>query len=284
MISSCDRNAEQLRPWPGTQSQIPRRIIQTGKSLRLPLLQQAAVSNIKLLNPDFEYLFFDDRQVEAFFSQEFPEYREAAESFQFPIQKFDLFRYLAVFRYGGFYFDLDVFLASGVSSLLECGCVFSFEDLNVSRFLRHKYGMDWAVGNYAFGASPGHPFLKAVIDNCIGAQKDPKWVAPMMRGIPRLLRSEFLVLNSTGPLLVTRTLAENPALAEKMVVLFPNDVCDLRNRHKFGDFGVHAMQASWRARYGRVRRYLAGFWEAWTYRRFLKQSLRLGKTRRLGLP
>ena len=263
------------------QPRIPKRIIQTGKNRQLPLLQKAAVSNVRLLNPDFDYLFFDDLQVEAFFEQEAPEYREFVARLRYPIQKYDFFRYLAVYRHGGFYFDLDVFLASDLAPLLEHGGVFSFEDLNISRFLRERFSMDWAIGNYAFGAARGHPFLKAVIENCVRAQKDPAWVEPMMRGIPRLFYPEFLILNTTGPLLVSRTLAENPALADNVTVLFPDDVCDSRNRHKFGNFGVHLMEACWRTKCGRLRRYTAGFWELWTYRNFLKQSVRLGKTRQL---
>ena len=261
------------------QSRIPKRIIQTGKSFQLSLLQRAAVSNIKLLNPDFEYLFFDNDQVETFFRQEEPQYRDVFESFHFPIQKYDFFRYLAVYRHGGVYFDLDVFLASGLSPLLDFDCVFSFEDLNISRFLRQQYGMDWQIGNYAFGAAAGHPFLKAIIENCVKAQIDPNWVKPMMRGIPRLFYPEFLILNTTGPLLVSRTLAENPALTETITVIFPDDVCDSRNWHNFGNFGIHLMEASWRTKYGRVLRRLASIWEARTYQQFLKQSRRLGKTR-----
>ncbi len=261
------------------QTRIPRRIIQTGKSLQLSLLQRAAVSNIKLLNPDFEYLFFDDEGVEAFFNKEPAEHREILKLLRFPIQKYDFFRYLVIYRYGGFYFDLDVFLASGLSGLLDFGCVFSFEDLNISRFLRERYRMDWALANYAFGAAPGHPFLKAIIDNCIRAQKDRAWVEPLLRGIPRLFRSEFEVLNTTGPLLVSRTLAENPALAEEITVLFPDDLCDSRNWHNFGNFGAHLMEASWRTKYGWVRRRLASVWEVWTYRKLFKQSARLGRTR-----
>ena len=67
-----------------------------------------------------------------------------------------------------------------------------------------------------------------------------------MQGIPRLFRSEFQVLNTTGPGLVSRTLAENPELAKDITVLFPDDVCDERTWHQFGDFGVHAMEGSWR--------------------------------------
>src|SRR6187455_954640 len=96
-------------------ARIPARIIQTGKHRDLPLVAQAAVSNLKCLNPGFEYLFFDDADVTAFIRQEFPEYQELFASFPFRIQKYDFFRYLAVFRLGGFYFDTDVFLARGLS-------------------------------------------------------------------------------------------------------------------------------------------------------------------------
>src|SRR5262245_29721922 len=103
---------------------IPRLIIQTGKSRDLPLLARASAANLKCLNPEFEYEFFDDQRVNAFIHQEFPQYRAIFEGFPIRIQRFDFFRYLAVFRYGGFYFDLDVFLATDLRELLGSGCVF----------------------------------------------------------------------------------------------------------------------------------------------------------------
>src|SRR5437660_9717148 len=233
--------------------QVPKRIIQTGKNRNLPLQQRAAAASVKLLNPDFEYLFFDDEQVEDFVVREFPEHRIVFHSFRFPIQRFDFFRYLAVYRYGGFYFDLDVFLAEGLVSLLDSGCVFSFERLNKNRFLRDTYGMDWDIGNYAFGATTGHPFLRTVIENCLRAQRDPDWVRPMMRGIPQHSRDDFYILNTTGPGLLSRTLAENAALAEMVTVLFPRDACDSHSWHCFGDLGFHLMEGSWRKQQGFLR-------------------------------
>jgi inositol phosphorylceramide mannosyltransferase catalytic subunit len=258
---------------------IPKRIIQTGKQIEQPLLNRAAMSNLRLLHPDFEYLFFDDRQVEDFIHQEYPEYCAVFDSFQWPIQRYDFFRYLAVYRYGGFYFDLDVLLASGVSGLLDRGCIFPFEGLTLSSFLRNRYKMDWEIGNYAFGSAPGHPFLGAIIENCVRAQKDPRWVRPMMLGFPPLFRAEFVVLNTTGPGLISRTLAENPDLAQTVTVLFPDDVCDLRNWNRFGDLGVHLMDGSWRLEAGFLRRRLVQYWELWTLRRLLKESRKLGKMR-----
>ena len=191
------------------QQCIPKRIIQTGKARDLPLMEKAAALNLQLLNPDFEYLFFDDRQVELFVDSAFPEYRGVFDCFPFRIQRYDFFRYLAVYHYGGFYFDLDVFLASPLSHLLKAGSVFPFECLTLSRYLRERHGIDWQIGNYAFGATKGHPFLKAVIDNCVRAQREPGWAQPMMSGIPLLSRQYYLVINTTGPGVLTRTLAEN---------------------------------------------------------------------------
>ncbi len=244
-----------------------------------PLLNRAMMANLRLLNPDYEYLFLDDAAVEAFINREFPQYRSTFDRFPFRIQRFDFFRYLAVYRYGGFYFDLDVLLASDLSDLLETGCVFPFEGLTLSRYLRDVHGMDWELGNYAFGAAAGHPFLEAVIANCVRAQEDPHWVKPMLRGAPPLFQNEFTVLNTTGPGVLSRTFAENPALARSVTVLFPDDVCDERTWNHFGDRGVHLMDGSWRDKGGFLRRRLAQYWEAWTMKRLRQESQRLGKTR-----
>jgi len=122
---------------------IPRRIIQTGKQVQQPLRNRAMIANLKLLNPDYEYLFFDDDQVQTFVQREFSQYRRVFDSFRFSIQRYDFFRYLAVYHYGGFYFDLDVLLARGLSELLKTGCTFPFEGLTFSHFLRDRYKMDW---------------------------------------------------------------------------------------------------------------------------------------------
>ena len=260
-------------------SMIPARIIQTDKTRDLSLVAQAASINLRSLNSNFEYLFFDDEAVAAFIRREFPQYREVFEQFPFRIQKYDFFRYLAVFRLGGFYFDTDVFLVKGLYTLLTKGCVFPFEELTLNQWLRRQHAMDWEIGNYAFGSTPSHPFIGAIIQNCIKAQKDPHWVQPMLKGLPRLFRSEYYVLNTTGPGLVSRTLAENPDLRQHVCILFPQNVCDSREWHQFGDYGVHMMQGSWRTPGSYLRRRLGHLWEGWAMRRARRESSRLGTTR-----
>jgi inositol phosphorylceramide mannosyltransferase catalytic subunit len=262
-------------------SRIPKRIIQTGKSLDLPLFAKAAVANVRLLNPDFEYLFFDDKQVEEIIDEKFPEYRSIFDSFRFPISRYDFFRYLAIYHFGGFYLDLDVFLACSLESLIDFGCVFSFEELNANFFLRQEYGMDWGIGNYAFGAAAGHPFIHAIIKNCVRVQEDPQWAQAMMRSIPRMFRREYYVLNTTGPGLVARTLAEYPEAAKHVKVLFPENVCDPGNWSRFGTFGIHLMKGTWRKGKGIFRNRLYTVWMAWTEKKLFKESLKLGKSRSL---
>lgn len=261
------------------ESTIPKRIIQTGKTQQLSISAQAAVVNIKGLNPDFEYRYFDDQEVAQFVQAEFPEHLETFDTFHYRIQKYDFFRYLAVYRLGGFYFDLDVFFAEGLGELTKLECVFPFEELTISRHLRRHHKVDWEIGNFGFGAAPGHPFLAAVIENCVKAHRDKTWVEPMMAGIPHLLRSDFYVLNTTGPGMLSRTLAENPSLARQVSVLFPADVCDHRTWHHFGRYGVHAMEGTWRSSGGLIKRKLSNLWESRIRSRYLKDSQQIGKTR-----
>lgn len=233
---------------------IPKRVIQTDKTDALPLRARAAVANIRLLNPDFDYVFYDDAAVEDFVRTHYPEYVELFHSFPVPIQRYDFFRYLAIHKHGGFYFDVDVFLAAGLEPLLIKGCVFPFERLTWSEYLRRRHGMYIEIGNYAFGAAPGHPFIEAVIHNCVRASRDEAWRDEVFQGLPRILRRELFVIYTTGPGLVSRTLAEYGNRDAPVEVLYDGDICDKASWNQFGRFGVHLMQSSWRKGLGSWRR------------------------------
>jgi hypothetical protein len=260
---------------------IPKLIIQTGPA-KLPLLLQAAVATVKLLHPDFEYRFYDDEMIDTFLTNHFPEYRAEYRSFPFRIQRYDLFRYLAVYQFGGFYLDTDMFLARNLTPLLASRCVFPFEELAARRYFWKQFRMDWQIGNYAFGAEPGHPFLAAVIENCLRAKRMPTWVRPMMEGVPRILRDDVYVLNTTGPGMLSRTLAENPQFADSMSILFPDDVCNHSCWHQFGEYGVHNMAGSWRPGSNVIGRVLIRLWTQWNLRHILAEGRARGKTRTMG--
>jgi hypothetical protein len=132
--------------------------------------------------------------------------------------------------------------------------------------------MDWELGNYGFGATPGHPFLRAVIENCVKAQSEPGWVKPMLKGFPPLLKDEYFVLNTTGPGLLSRTFAENPELAGTVRVLFQEDAYDERTWNRFGTIGIHLMNGTWRLKTSFLRRKLAQYWEVRAVKQLLKDA------------
>lgn len=257
---------------------IPKLIIQTGPQ-PLPLLLQAAIVNVRLLHPEFEHRFYDDAMIDTFLEDYFPEYRAEYRSFQCRIQKYDFFRYLAVYQFGGFYLDTDIFLVRSLTPLLEAQCVFPFEELAARRYFWKQFQMDWQIANYAFGAEPGHPFLAAVIENCLRAKRMPGWVTPMMEGVPRIIRDDVYVLNTTGPGLLSRTLAENPQFGDSVSILFPDDVCNCESWHQFGEYGVHKMAGAWRSRRNGLGRVLIRLWTQWNLRRVLAEARIRGKTR-----
>ena len=266
---------------------IPPRLIQTAPSRDLAPAARAAVAGLRLHHPDWDYLFFDDADLTRFVTTEFPEHRPLLDEFTHPVQRADFFRYLAVYSLGGFYLDLDVFLEAPLGDLRPLGAVFPFEELSLNRHLRAAHGIDWEIGNYAFGATAGHPFLAAVIRDCVKARRNHAWRDLMFRGIPRWFRRDFEVLNTTGPGLLTRTLAENPDTAAGVTVLQPApdcDVCDPENWHRFGRHGVHLMAGTWRPRAGQIRRRLRLAWESRLRRRLLARSRALGPIRRFHRP
>lgn len=242
-------------------SGIPRRIIQTGKSAKLPLKCQVSAAGMRALNPNFEYLFFDDQQVDAFMAQQDGRYKQAFRNFKYPIQRFDFFRYLAVYKLGGFYFDLDVYLSRTLEDLVSYQCVFSFEELTLNRYLWDTLGLSFEIGNYAFGSAAGHPFLKDIIENCVRSQTEPEWLSPMMKSIPRLFYSDYCILNSTGPGLLSRTLGESTENAREVRVLMPSNPKDLKTWHNFGSFGVHMMDHTWRRSPNPIRKRLFAMWK-----------------------
>ena len=84
------------------------------------------MANIRLLDPDFEYLFFDEERVQAFIDQGFPSIAPSSIPL-FPIQRYDFF---AIWQF----IDMEVFFSiwmdagSGLSDLLDAAQFFSLRD------------------------------------------------------------------------------------------------------------------------------------------------------------
>jgi mannosyltransferase OCH1-like enzyme len=83
-------------------------IIQTWKTKDIPIDLFNYIEKIRTLNPNCNYMFFDDNDIDKFMKSTKPEYYECFCNLTEKIQQIDFFRYVAIYYYGGLYLDLDI--------------------------------------------------------------------------------------------------------------------------------------------------------------------------------
>jgi hypothetical protein len=96
-----------------------------------------------------------------------------------------------------------------------------------------------------------------------------------------MFRSKYFVLDTTGPGLVSRTLAEYSGACEQVKVLFPEDVRDPASWYCFGNYGVHLQHGAWRKPDRTLYRVMHRYWETKTRKTLLKESVKRGAKRSL---
>jgi mannosyltransferase OCH1-like enzyme len=221
---------------------IPKIIIQTWKDNNVPNRYKKLVASIKEHNPDYEYLFFTDDDIEKFLQKDYPEYYETFLKLPVFIQKIDFFRYIAIYHYGGFYFDLDIECFKPFDDLLKYDSVFPI-DTHIGgslcfnpRFTSYcDNGKNFFVGQYSFGAKAKNEFIKILIDNIHNN------IDVILEGYDKLQDKNNLdfVYITTGPDYVTKLYYEYPK----------NDsIKILHHGHGqfFGDFARHQFMGTWK--------------------------------------
>jgi len=150
---------------------IPKIIIQTWKTKLIPEKYKEDIKSIKKYNKDYKFLFFSDDDIDYFLKKEYPEYFVSYNKLPVKIQKIDYFRYIAVYHYGGFYFDLDMTGMFPLDELLNYDCIFPVDQhitpnkCNSNRLKKYcNKEMKILLGQYAFAAKPHNEFIKLLID------------------------------------------------------------------------------------------------------------------------
>ena len=150
---------------------IPKIIIQTWKDNNIPDKYYQDIKSVKHYNRNFEFKFFTDNDIYNFINNFYPQYLNTYNTLPITVQKIDFFRYIAIYHYGGFYYDLDITATDDLNDLLDNECVFPI-DTNITEinkiFVRYnKYynqNINFLLGQYAFGAKPKNKFIKLLID------------------------------------------------------------------------------------------------------------------------
>jgi mannosyltransferase OCH1-like enzyme len=223
------------------KGKIPKIIIQTWKSEDIPDKYIKDILSLKKYNPDFEFKFFTDKDIVNFLSKNYPEYYTIYKKLPLKIQKIDYFRYVAIYHFGGFYFDLDILGLQPLNDLCDKSCIFPIdmhikEDMcDQERYMFYcKNNTKYLLGQYAFAAQPKHPFIKKIIEAI--NQNINKFIADFDTEFGKT--HEF-VYKSTGPDLVTD------------VYLNYNDNDDItilyhREGQYFGNYAKHNFYGSWK--------------------------------------
>lgn len=107
----------------------------------------------------FEYRMWTDEDINEFVSSRFPNFYQIFISFPRDIYRFDIFRYLVLFEYGGIYADMDFEVYQDFYNMLPLGKVSIAE----SNYNHEQFQ------NALMASPPKHPFwitvLQDIIDN-----------------------------------------------------------------------------------------------------------------------
>ena len=221
---------------------IPKIIIQTWKTNIIPKKYKSDIQSIKKFNPDYQYLFFTDEDIEFFLKKFYPDYHKSYSKLPVKIQQIDYFRYIAIYHYGGFYFDLDMSCFKSLDPLLYYDSVFPV-DQNLSEYsckrkrIRTicKDGLPqvkFLVGQYAFGAKPKNEFIKKLIDT-IHNNVD-EYITRYEHD-----KTHNFVYSTTGPDFVTYCYLEYNKKEDVHMLLYDKD-------QYFGDYGKHNHYGTWK--------------------------------------
>ena len=155
-----------------TVQKIPRVILQTFETRRVPAGLFGATRSWVELNPEYEYRFYDDDDCRALIKEHFGEQTLACyESLPRGAFRADLWRYCALYAHGGVYADVDTLCTTPLRNLIRENDDFIVPHGNSRRFLFNAF----------ICSVPRHPFFKTVIDTAVeritaGDMADPFFI------------------------------------------------------------------------------------------------------------
>lgn len=188
---------------------IPKQIHQTFYTKDLPSELKNNVEKLKRLNAGWEYKLYDDSDITDFIKKHYEPH--VLEKFQRIDQKYgaaraDLFRYLLIYKLGGFYLDIKASMDVPLDTVLRPDDEYilaqwnnngQFKQWGTHYDLPHVEGGEFQ--QWHIGAAPGHPFLKATIENVLA---NIEKYNPSLHGI-----GKTGVIKVTGPVAYTASIA-----------------------------------------------------------------------------
>lgn len=145
---------------------IPKLIVQTYKTTKLPIFVRWKIRKFKKMNPGYTYEFYDDESVDAFIRGEFDSETYALfKRIDIGAAKADFFRYAFLYKKGGIYLDIDSFILKKLDDIIlpTDSAIISLES-NLQYYVQ-----------YALFFEQGHPFLKKTLELVIDNLKNNRY-------------------------------------------------------------------------------------------------------------
>lgn len=202
-------NLPTIKNNPIIRHKIPKKIFQTWESKELTCVLKTLTHYVKKKNPDYEYYLFDKKDREFFIKENFDKTVIKAYNSIIPGGfKADLWRYCILYKYGGFYCDIDMMCINGFDKLIENNeeCIFTIHHNLNGKNLKID------LANLFIGIIPNHPIMKNCIDKIVDNVLNEKWK----------INNED-ILEFTGPGLLGKEVNKYFNREEKTVYEFYND-------------------------------------------------------------
>lgn len=215
---------------------IPKIIHQTWKTNNLPNDFKLWSNTWKILNPDYIYKFYDDDDCLLFINNNYPEFINLYNNL-IPIQKSDVFRYLILHKYGGFYADMDTICYRSIEQLR---CRYSTKLITGIEYNGNEKGIDYKQYQQWFIGSPsGHEMLYNIVKEIEYRWYYLLWFYKFLKGENKL--TYWL----TGPELYTEVINNNDI---KDVVILKKGLLGSYDKSKITKYSYldHMFKGTWK--------------------------------------
>ena len=222
-------------------SQIPREIFQTWKTRDVPEHWKESQLSIVRNLPEWKYTLFTDEDNREFVKTHFPDFLPYYDAFPYNIQRADAIRYMYLYINGGVYMDLDIAIQKSIDDLLGDEDFYLVPSGNVSSSFTNSFMI----------SKPRVSFWLDVIEE----MKKP--VSSYS------LTKHFIVMNSTGPMMLTRVVKRYGKKFGYLPVqkIMPCNVCNVENCSTEDAYTKNLLGQSWCAIDSKILNFLLCKWK-----------------------
>ena len=201
-----------------TKQKIPKIIHQTGPDT-IPHQFKSGINKLKLMNPEYEYLYWKDADIDNYISLNCSEREQTAYNSINPAYgpaRADFFRYIIIRDKGGVYLDLKSSAVKPFRQIIKPNDEYLLSSWSSKRnglFAPQENIVRTGFGEYCnwfIIGVPNHPFLHATIDRCItnieNYKLNPDKAQIKRYKYPSRMVGKTAVLHLTGPIAYTRAI------------------------------------------------------------------------------